>query len=75
MSDLITSVIAKVKVAQRSLGEGIGGLELIAREDDRSLLTGYTGSAAMKELRDALKRTEHASELLASLNTAEVARR
>ncbi len=57
----------RTAAAERALGEAIGALEMAARADERDLLSGYSGSSAVKRLREARKEVERARLLLDAL--------
>lgn len=68
MSITETSILApareKIAQAERTIREAIGSLEMTEDRHDRALLTGYTGSSALKELREAVKNIERARKRL-----------
>ena len=59
--------LEKVRAAHRALGEAIGTLEMARSPDDRDLVTGYSGTAAVRHLREAKKQSEVAVRLLEAL--------
>lgn len=59
--------IEKVREAHKSIGHAIGALEMAERQDDRELLAGYSGSAAIRYLREAQKQAQKALDILSAL--------
>lgn len=74
MSELIDSATKKVGTALIQIKEAIGALEMANREDDRALLTGYTGNSAIKALRESARGIELAKERLDALSPMAVGR-
>ena len=63
----LAPALERTTAAERSLSEAIGALEMAEQRTDRELLAGYTGASALKKLREALRETAKAKELLALL--------
>ena len=59
--------LEKVALADRSIGEAVGSLEMAERDDDRALLAGYSGATAIKHLRPARKEVQKARAILEAL--------
>ena len=57
----------KVAEAHKAIGHAIGSLEMAERQDDRELLAGYSGSAAIRYLREAQRQAQKALDILQSL--------
>lgn len=58
----------KIVDADRMIGEAIGSLRMAARDDERTLINGYTGASLIKHLIEAQKGVKRAHELLATVN-------
>ena len=64
---IFAPAIEKVALADRSIGEAVGSLEMAERDDDRALLAGYSGATALKHLRAARKEVQKARSILEAL--------
>lgn len=60
--------IERVDDGYKAIGDAIGALEMAERDDDRALLAGYSGTAALRYLREARKTIEKAKALLDALS-------